>query len=165
MKILEKINKIDEKNSSYPNQVNINDINGRNSRNISNPIDFQRNNNLNNRYTFQDYQKNHLSQFFDLNDASLRNPNQINNAFNESFDENKKKMIELKKERYSLKKTLKELETKFENGIISDVDYFRTYKKLQKDIYSIEKKIEKLKEDLNEELFLRRNYHKSKYTF
>jgi len=74
-------------------------------------------------------------------------------------------MIELEKERYSLKKTLKQLETKFENGIISDVDYFRTYKKLQKDIYSIEKKIEKMKEKVNDELFLRRNFNKKKYTF
>jgi len=74
-------------------------------------------------------------------------------------------MIELEQERYSLKKTLKELETKFENGIITDVDYFRTYKKLQKDIYSIERKIEKMKEKVNEELFLKRNFNKKNYTF
>ena len=85
--------------------------------------------------------------------------------FNEDIKAAQKKMIELKQEKYSLKKTLKELEAKFEGGVITDVDYFRTFKKLQKDIYSIDKKIEKLNDKLDDDLFRRRNYSKKKYTF
>ena len=165
MKALEKINKHDQQVPAYTHQEKNAVFNQMAAPVNSNPNYNNINNNPYNNYVFNDYQKSHLSEFFDPYDPSLQNPNQISRDFNDNFSEDQKKMIELEKERYSLKKTLKQLETKFENGIISDVDYFRTYKKLQKDIYSIEKKIEKMKEKVNEELFLRRNFNKKKYTF
>jgi hypothetical protein len=64
--------------------------------------------------------------------------------------EKHKKMLELDKERYSLKETLKKLDTKFDQGIISEVDYFKTFKNLQKEIYLIEKKIQSLQDNLEE---------------
>jgi hypothetical protein len=116
-----------------------------------------------NNSVYNDFQKNHLSKFFNANDPSLRHPNNRKYDFDE-LKEAKKMISELKRERYSLKKTLKELETKFEGGVITDVDYFRTYKKLQKDVYSIEKKIRTLKDKIEDELFLRRNYNKKTFT-
>ncbi len=157
MKRLEKMHKFDQEMQPYMDQVNNDSINQFGAQNTS---DHSYNN-----YFFQDFQKNHLSEFFDPNDPSLQNPNNLRKAYNEKNKEDQKRMIILKREQYSLKKTIKELETKFESGVISDVDYFRTYKKLQKDIYSIEKKIEKLKDALDDEMFRRRNYSKKKYTF
>ena len=56
----------------------------------------------------------------------------------------RKKMSELKQERYGLKETLKKLDETFNQGNLSEVDYFRTYKNLQKQIYSIDKKVNSL---------------------
>jgi hypothetical protein len=66
-------------------------------------------------------------------------------------------MTELSKERYSLKETLKKLDAKFDQGIISEVDYFKTFKNLQKEIYLIEKKINTLQENLEEVEELKRS--------
>ena len=76
------------------------------------------------------------------------------------------KMLELDKERYSLKETLKKLDTKFDQGIISEVDYFRTFKNLQKEIYLIEKKIQSLQNNLEEIEEIKRssrNFDKKRY--
>ncbi len=164
MKRLEKMHKFDQEIPPYGSQATDDLFNQVGARINSNPAFNNPNRNTYNNYSYQDFQKNYLSEFFDPNDPSLQNPNQLRKDVNE-HKEAQKRMIELKQERYSLKKTLKELETKFESGIISDVDYFKTYKKLQKDIYSIEKKIEKLQEKLDEDLFRRRNYNTKKYTF
>ena len=64
--------------------------------------------------------------------------------------EKHQKMLDLNKDRYSLKETLKKLDAKFDQGIISEVDYFKTFKNLQKEIYVIEKKIQSLQENLEE---------------
>jgi hypothetical protein len=157
MKRLEKMHKFDQEVPPYINQVKNNSVNQFGAQTST---DTSYNN-----YFYQDFQKNHLSEFFDPNDPSLQNPNIMRKDLNEKSKEEQKRMIELKREQYSLKKTLKELETKFESGVISEVDYFRTFKKLQKDIYSIEKKIESLQERFDDELFRRRNYSKKKYTF
>jgi len=165
MKRLEKMHKFDQEIAPYMNQAKNDSINQFGARTTSD----QSYNNVNrssyDNYYFQDFQKNHLSEFFDPNDPSLQNPNNMRKDFNEDIKEAQKRMIELKQEKYSLKKTLKELEAKFEGGVITDVDYFRTFKKLQKDIYSIDKKIEKLNDKLDDDLFRRRNYSKKKYTF
>jgi hypothetical protein len=88
---------------------------------------------------------NHLSNLF----VSRRKSN--DRTFSSSrkdlheFDRSKrKKMSELKQERYGLKETLKMLDDKFDKGNISEVDYFRTFKNLQKQIYSIESKVNSL---------------------
>ena len=107
--------------------------------------------------------RDHLSKSFHSNYHSQDN---IYNQGNESFqfDEDiNNKMDNLKKERYSLKKTLKELEAKFERGSISDVDYFKAYKNFQKEIFSIDQKIKLMTEKVNDELFLKRNFDKKKY--
>jgi len=160
MKRLEKMHKFDQEVPPYMNQMRTDSINQFGTQTPSDHSYSNGNPSSYNSYSFQDFHKNHLSEFFDPNDPSLQNPHNMRKDFNEVQE----RMIKLKQEQYSLKKTLKELETKFESGVISEVDYFRTFKKLQKDIYSIEKKIEILKDKLDDELFRRRNYSKKKYT-
>ncbi len=80
--------------------------------------------------------------------------------------EKHKKMLELDKERYSLQETLKKLDNKFDQGIISEVDYFKTFKNLQKEIYLIEKKIQNLQENIEEAEELKRssrNFDKKRF--
>ena len=108
-------------------------------------------------------QKNHLSDFFCSNNSHIDNQYKIQKDIFEFDKTNQNKMMELKKEKYSLKETLKKLDTKFEEGIISEVDYFRTFKNLQKELYLTDKKIESLNAKLQEEQFLRRNFNKKKY--
>ena len=72
----------------------------------------------------------------------------------------RKKMFELEKEKYSLEETLKKLESKFESGNISEIDFFKNFKNLQKNFYTIDKSIESIDEEMQEEDFLRRNAKK-----
>ncbi len=94
-------------------------------------------------YSSQGFNKNHLSDLFDTNNISINNPH-ISELDSFEFDSNKEKhqkMLDLKRERYSLKQTLKKLDVRFDQGNISEVDYFRTYKNLQKEVYLIDDKI------------------------
>lgn len=63
------------------------------------------------------------------------------NRLEENINEKRKKIRDLKKERYNLRYTLKKLEAKLESGIISEIEYFMTYKNLQKEIYLINNRI------------------------
>ena len=107
--------------------------------------------------------RDHLSKSFQSNYHSQDGMyNQRNGSF--QFDEDiNDKMENLKRERYSLKKTLKELEAKFERGSISEVEYFKAYKNYQKEIFSIDQKIKLMTEKVNDELFLKRNFDQKKY--
>ena len=96
---------------------------------------------------YQGYSKNHLSDLFS-SDHSLSGSRKRNRI---KIDKLKKqKMLELEKERYSIEQTLNTLDSKFNDGIISEIDYFRTYKNLQKDLYLIDKKIESLDNEIRE---------------
>jgi len=98
------------------------------------------------------------NSFFDQN-----SPMQQSNTGNEyQFDnsqpslihqtKNKKtQLLELQKEEYSLQQTIKVLDRRFEEGSISDVDYLKTYRRYQRDLYIIQRKIEDLKKDIEEE--------------
>ncbi|UCD00763.1 MAG: hypothetical protein JSV23_07700 [Promethearchaeota archaeon] len=112
---------------------------------------------LKNDRIFQDYNRNHLSDLFD---SEFNHPNNSYRYKRKLFKldkEKHEKMTELSKERYSLKETLKKLDAKFDQGIISEVDYFKTFKNLQKEIYLIEKKIQTLQENLEEVEELKRS--------
>ncbi len=112
---------------------------------------------LNKEATFQDYNRNHLSEMFDSEYIPPDNSYRYKQKLFKIDKEKHKKMLELDKERYSLKETLKKLDNKFDQGIISEVDYFKTFKNLQKEIYLIEKKINDLKESLEEIETLKRS--------
>ncbi|MFW9902165.1 MAG: B-box zinc finger protein [Candidatus Thorarchaeota archaeon] len=112
---------------------------------------------LNNDRIFQDYNRNHLSDFFDSEYNYPNNSYKYKRKLFKLDKEKHEKMTELSKERYSLKETLKKLDAKFDQGIISEVDYFKTFKNLQKEIYLIEKKIQKLQENLKEVEELKRS--------
>jgi len=103
-----------------------------------------------NQGTFEDYNRNHLSELFDSEYFSPHNSYGYKRKLFKLDKEKHKKMLELDKERYSLKETLKKLDTKFDQGIISEVDYFKTFKNLQKEIYLIDKKIQALQDNIEE---------------
>lgn len=104
---------------------------------------------------YQGYIKNHLSDLFN-SDYSLSNSTRRNRVKNDKLK--KKRMLELEKERYSIDQTLNTLDTKFNDGIISEIDYFRTYKNLQKDLYLIDKKIENLEKEIRETQSIRSSH-------
>ena len=112
---------------------------------------------LNNQAAFQDYNRNHLTDLFDSEYIPPENSYRYKRKLFKIDKEKHKKMLELDKERYSLKETLKKLDAKFDQGIISEVDYFKTFKNLTKEIYLIEKKISDLQENLEEIDSLKRN--------
>ncbi len=75
---------------------------------------FQYDNNfaLRNEAMYQDYNKNHLSDLFDLENMPTQNTYKYKRKLFKLDKEKHKKMLELNKERYSLKETLKKLDTK-----------------------------------------------------
>ena len=104
-----------------------------------------------------DYNRNHLTDLFDSEYNHPNNSYRYKRKLFKLDKEKHEKMTELSKERYSLKETLKKLDAKFDQGIISEVDYFKTFKNLQKEIYLIEKKIQNLQENLEEVEELKRS--------
>ena len=57
----------------------------------------------------------------------------------------------------SLKATLKKLEKKFDEGSISESEYFKAYRNLNKDVYLIDNKIQKVQQRLEELESLKQN--------
>ncbi|MBY9009694.1 MAG: B-box zinc finger protein [Candidatus Lokiarchaeota archaeon] len=104
---------------------------------------------------YHDFSKNHLSEFF--NSDSISNyPNEGSKPYSKKHSKTRrKKMFDLEKEKYSLEETLKALDSKFESGNISEIDFFKNFKNLQKEIYIIEKNIEVLDDNTEDEEFLR----------
>jgi len=100
--------------------------------------------------SIQDYNRNYLSEFFKDNDLSFDPEKYQNNDLLGEKDENQKNMLELKKERFSIHETLKNLDQKFDEGKITEVDYIRAFKNLKQDLYIINKKIRKLDERIKE---------------
>ncbi|MGB5912224.1 MAG: B-box zinc finger protein [Promethearchaeia archaeon] len=106
---------------------------------------------------YHEYSKNHLSDLFN-SDYTLSHENYMQKKKISKLETIKRKeMLELEKEKYSLEETLKTLDSKFDKGIISEIDYFRTFKNLQKEIYLIDRKIENLEEEISESESLRRS--------
>jgi len=112
---------------------------------------------LNKDTMFQDYNRNHLSELFDLEHNQPNKSYRYKRKLFKLDKEKNEKMTELNKERYSLKETLKKLDAKFDQGLISETDYFKTFKNLQKEIYLIEKKIQNLQENIEEVEELKRS--------
>ncbi|MFW9999908.1 MAG: hypothetical protein ACFE9Q_02360 [Candidatus Hodarchaeota archaeon] len=121
---------------------------------------------LNRDSLFQEFNRNHLTDLFNSDYYQPINSYKYKRKLFKLDKEKHEKMIELNKERYSLKETLKKLDAKFDQGIISEVDYFKTFKNLQKEIYLIEKKIQKLQENIEEVEELKRssrNFDKKRF--
>ena len=75
-------------------------------------------------------------------------------------------MLELKKERFSIIETLKNLDSKFDEGKITEVDYLRAFKNLKQDLYIINKKIRNLDGRIREDESIRnigRKFDNKKY--
>ncbi|HEC38512.1 MAG TPA: hypothetical protein ENI29_09770 [bacterium] len=120
--------------------------NQRNSQRFSNQPN---NNSLNDKFRFQEYGKNHLSGLFNSNGILPKQHSYKKKSF-KLDSEKQQKMFDLQKKRYSLKATLKKLETKYDQGSISDSDYFKTYRNLQQEFYLINDKVQKLEQYFNE---------------
>ncbi|KKM14285.1 hypothetical protein LCGC14_1707630, partial [marine sediment metagenome] len=97
----------------------------------------------------QEYGKNHLSGLFNSNGILPKQHSYKKKSF-KLDSEKQQKMFDLQKKRYSLKATLKKLETKYDQGSISDSDYFKTYRNLQQEFYLINDKVQKLEQYFNE---------------
>lgn len=152
---LEQANKFNLPTSDQPNFINPNLYNPATINGYPNPM-----------FDYTDYSKNHLSDLFHPENFPTENTYKSNRKIFKLDKEKREKLFELNKDRYSLKETLKTLDTKFDQGIISEIDYFRTFKNLQKEIYLIEKKIESIKEELEEIEAIKknnRNFDKKRY--
>jgi hypothetical protein len=114
-----------------------------------------------------DYNKIHLSKYFDSDGPWEHNEiNTENSDFKIDVPDCKEELRNLNREKFSLNETLKKLEDKFDQGIITEVDYFRTFKNLKKEIYQIEKNIEKLEKKIRKDESIRRigrKFDKRKY--
>ncbi len=152
-----------------PENELINNLNrryGNPERNVNNYLYDENDYFLNNEVMFQDYNRNHLSDLFDSESIPRDNSYNYKRKLFKIDKEKHKKMLEIKKERFSLKETLKKLDAKFDQGIISEVDYFKTFKNLQKEIYLIETKIQSLQDNLEEIEEIKRssrNFDKRRY--
>jgi hypothetical protein len=150
-----------------PQRINLNNefannLNPYIPNNFNNEMDLK----LRNEANYQDFTKNHLTDLFNSEYIPPDNSYRYKRKLFKVDKEKHKRMLELNKERYSLKETLKKLDTKFDQGIISEVDYFKTFKNLQKEIYLIEKKIQDLQESLQEVEEMRnssRNFDKRRF--
>jgi len=140
-----------QSNNHYNNQFN--NISNRHNlmRKLDQTHDFNEDPTISNKETtFQEFNRNHLSTLFSnddiFSDKSFRNKRKLYKV----DKENQKRISELEKERYGLKTTLKKLEKKFDQGLISESDYFRTFRNLNKEIYLIDKKFQTLQHNLEE---------------
>lgn len=139
----------------HPNFINPEFYNTASTNRYSNPI-----------FDYTDYNRNHLSDLFDPENLPTENTYKSNRKIFKLDKEKREKLFDLNKDKYSLKETLKTLDAKFDQGIISEIDYFRTFKNLQKEIYLIENKSESIKEELEEIEAIKknnRNFDKKRY--
>ena len=117
----------------------------------------QINPNMNENNNFQEFNRNHLSDLFDPNNTLIPQTYKHKRKLFKLDREKQKKMLELERDRYSLKATLKKLEKKFDDGSISESEYFKAFRNLNKEVYLIENKIQKLQQRLEELESLKQN--------
>lgn len=106
---------------------------------------------------FNNFDKNHLSDLFNPNYPIPQQSYKHKRKLFKLNREKQEKMLELERDRYSLKATLKKLETKFDEGSISEAEYFKAYRNLNKEVYIIDNKIHKLQQRLEELESLKEN--------
>jgi len=105
---------------------------------------------------FQEYNRNHLSDLFNNDYQSPNHSSYLDQ--DQLFDDlgnSKISMLNLKKEKFSIHETLKDLDSKFDQGKISEVDYYRAFKHHKQEIYVINKKIQWLQRKIHEEKKIR----------
>ncbi|MFX1278680.1 MAG: B-box zinc finger protein [Promethearchaeota archaeon] len=106
---------------------------------------------------FNNFDKNHLSDLFNPNYPIPQQSYKHKRKLFKLNREKQERMLELERDRYSLKATLKKLETKFDEGSISEAEYFKAYRNLNKEVYVIDNKIQKLQQRLEELESLKEN--------
>ncbi|MBY9006314.1 MAG: B-box zinc finger protein [Candidatus Lokiarchaeota archaeon] len=101
---------------------------------------------------FSAYNMNHLSELFNSDGFPIDNLSNISdNEFFEMGDKNAKIMMALKTERFSIQETLEDLDKKFDKNRISEKDYYRAFKQHKQELYMINKKIQWLKKNIDED--------------
>jgi len=159
MKILERSQKLDQNEEPYMNmdqRVDFTDIPPYNN--------YEQEFINRERPSYVDYRKNHLSELFEQNNFPTEKSFTSNNP---KYQENNYRfqILELKRERFSLVEMLKKLDATFKKGIISKVEYFKTFKNLQKDLYLVNKKLKDIRRKQKEEMDFRSNFDKKRYSF
>jgi len=137
-------------NSQYPPNLPPNTYQNQNPASFR-PNHFQRNNynaNLDSRNSINPNELNYqfLNQRLEYSNRPEYRESKKNVYFN-----NRSRLLELEKEEFSLNQTLKLLDKKFQKSEISDVDYFRTYRTYQQELYVIQRKIQDIKQEITEE--------------
>jgi len=137
-------------NSQYPPNLPPNTYQNQNPASFR-PNHFQRNNynaNLESRNSINPNELNYqfLNQRLEYSNRPEYRESKKNVYFN-----NRSRLLELEKEEFSLNQTLKLLDKKFQKSEISDVDYFRTYRTYQQELYVIQRKIQDIKQEITEE--------------
>jgi len=149
--LMRKLEQLQKYERSFPTRNGIHNYNDF----FNDPANYNSDRTARNIPQYQEFSRNHLSDLFNR-DSSSNHPGE-SSSFH-SRKQNKtmhKKMFDYEKEKYSLEETLKALDSKFESGDISEIDYFKNFKNLQKEIYIIGKNIEALDSDMEDEELLR----------
>jgi predicted transcriptional regulator len=105
-------------------------------------------NRSNSNIDFQDYNRNHLSEFFDQDPLSV--PPNMNGSFDldpfqQEIEEIDDEIEDLKAERYSILETIKTLSNKFDDGKITRNDFMKTHMSLKRDLFRVNSKIKNLR--------------------
>ncbi|MFX1448523.1 MAG: B-box zinc finger protein [Promethearchaeota archaeon] len=148
--LMRKLEQLQRYDRSFPTQNGLYN----NNNYFTNSVNYNPNQKVRNIPQFQEYSRNHLSDLFNRDYAS-NHPSENSNFHSKKHNKSRrKKMFDYEKEKYSLEETLKALDSKFESGDISEIDYFKNFKNLQKEIYIIGKNIEALEADMEDDDFL-----------
>lgn len=108
---------------------------------------------------YQDSRRNHLSDFFkqeySTRDSGRPSDDIIDNALRESIA----RLDELKMKQFASKETLKELSYKFDHGKLNELDYFKTYRSLQEEVFALDNEILQIEDELEQQRYakLKRN--------
>ncbi len=137
-------------NPQYPPNLNPNIYPNQNIAPFQ-PQKFQRNNYNTNLGSRNSINPNELNYQFLNQRLEYSNQLRQQRTYNTSYLDKKTHLLELEKEEFSITQTLKLLDKRFEQGTISDIDYFKTYKNYQKELYIIQRKIQDIKQEVTEE--------------
>ncbi len=97
---------------------------------------------------FGDFNQEHLNPYFNDPYFSDEGPEMMNPR--EEMENLKEYLLDLKRERYGIEETLKNLVKMFKQEMISEKDYFAKYQTLKGDLYSINETIKSLQDQMEQ---------------
>jgi hypothetical protein len=97
---------------------------------------------------FGDFNQEHLNPFF--NDPYFSNQEPEMRGSREEIQGLKEYLLDLKRERYGIEETLKNLVKMFKQEMISEKDYFAKYQTLKGELYSINESIKSFQDQMEQ---------------